>query len=58
MSEKNANNESGSVSDYIVSGSASNATIGDMFGQFDGNDAPEEEESSSSSSESSESDED
>jgi small subunit ribosomal protein S1 len=52
LSEKNANNESGSVSDYIVTGGSKNSSIGDMFGQFD-NQEVDEEESSSSDEESS-----
>jgi small subunit ribosomal protein S1 len=52
LSEKNANNESGSVSDYIVTGGSKNSSIGDMFGQFD-NQEVDEEESSSSEEESS-----
>ena len=34
LSEKNANKEDGSVSDYIVSGSTSNTQLDDVFGEF------------------------
>jgi small subunit ribosomal protein S1 len=49
LSEKNASNESGSVSDYIVTGGSKNSSIGDMFGQFDNQEVDEEESSSSES---------
>jgi len=35
LSEKNANKEDGSVNDYIVSGSSTNAELNDVFGEFD-----------------------
>jgi small subunit ribosomal protein S1 len=44
LSEKNANKEDGSVNDYIVSGSSTNAELNDVFGEFDmGSDSDSEE---------------